>query len=179
MASAGFYAADASALALGRITVQSALGEPLRAEIDLPQITPAEAETLRASTASPEVFRSQGMEYTPTINNLRVALQRRPDGSAVLRLSSDRPVNDPFLDLVLDANWGSGRIVRSYTMLFDPPAMRRNAPAVTAAPQISAPVPQAAPAVRAPAPSRTTESAALPAPNGMVALISREGPPRA
>ncbi|MBU0889638.1 MAG: hypothetical protein KKH21_01920, partial [Gammaproteobacteria bacterium] len=121
VASAGFYAGDAAALALGRITVQSALGEPLRAEIDLPQITPAEADTLRATTATPEVFRAQGMEFTPTMNNLQIQLQRRADGTAVLRLSSDRPVNEPFLDLVLDANWGTGRIVRSYTMLFDPP----------------------------------------------------------
>lgn len=150
VASVGFYATDASALALGRITVQSALGEPLRAEIDLPQITPAEAETLKATTATPEVFRAQGMEYTPAINNLRIQLQRRPDGTAVLRLSSDRPVNDPFLDLVLDANWGSGRIVRSYTMLFDPPALRRSAPSVTASPQVSAPAAPPAPAVRPP-----------------------------
>ena len=136
----GFYADDASALALGRITVQSALGEPLRAEIDLPQITPQEADTLRATTASPEVFRAQGMEFNPAVSNLRVQLQRRADGTAVLRLSSDRPVNDPFVDLVLDASWSSGHIVRSYTMLFDPPALRRTAPAVTSAPQVTAPV---------------------------------------
>lgn len=163
VASAGFYTSDASALALGRITVQSALGEPLRAEIDLPQITPAEADTLRATTAAPEVFRSQGMEYTQTMNNLQIQLQRRPDGTAILRLSSDRPVNEPFLDLVLDANWGSGRIVRSYTMLFDPPTLRRAAPAVTASPQVSAPSAQA-PAVRVPAAPRSTETATPAAP---------------
>ena len=166
VASAGFYASDASALALGRITVQSALGEPLRAEIDLPQITAAEADTLRTTTASPEVFRAQGMEYTQTMNSLRIQLQRRTDGTAVLRLSSDRPVNEPFLDLVLDANWGSGRIVRSYTMLFDPPALRRAAPSVTASPQISAPATSAAtpsaPAVRAPRAVESTASAPRP-----------------
>ncbi len=161
VATAGLYATDASALALGRITVQSALGEPLRAEIDLPQITPAEAETLKASTATPEVFRAQGMEYSPTMNNLQVQLQRRADGSAVLRLSSDRPVNDPFVDLVLDASWGSGRLVRSYTMLFDPPAMRRPAPAVTASPQISPPAsrPEVPPAVA----GRSSNAASAPA----------------
>ncbi|MFN7154602.1 MAG: FimV/HubP family polar landmark protein [Acidovorax sp.] len=163
VASAGFYAGDAAALALGRITVQSALGEPLRAEIDLPQITPAEADTLRATTASPEVFRAQGMEFTPTMNNLQIQLQRRPDGTAVLRLSSDRPVNEPFLDLVLDANWGTGRIVRSYTMLFDPPTLRRQAPAVTASPQISSPPAQQSAAVRAPAAPRSSDVAAAPA----------------
>lgn len=178
VASAGFYAGDASALALGRITVQSALGEPLRAEIDLPQITPAEAESLRATAASPDVFRAQGMEYTPTMNNLQIQLQRRPDGTAVLRLSSERPVNDPFLDLVLDANWGSGRIVRSYTMLFDPPALRRAAPAVTASPQISAPAAPQAPAVRPSAPTRATEAspAAAPAPRTAAAPAAPTAP---
>ncbi len=163
VATAGLYATDASALALGRITVQSALGEPLRAEIDLPQITPAEAETLKATTATPEVFRAQGMEYTPTMNSLQVQLQRRADGSAVLRLSSDRPVNDPFVDIVLDASWGSGRLVRSYTMLFDPPTMRRPAPSVTAAPQITPPAPRAeAPPAVAGRPSPATSAPAAP-----------------
>jgi len=167
----GLHTDDASALALGRITVQSALGEPLRAEIDLPQITPEEADTLRATTASSEVFRAQGMELTPAINNLRMQLQRRADGSAVLRLSSDRPVNDPFVDLVLDASWSSGHIVRSYTMLFDPPGTRRAAPTVTAAPQISAPVAQTqggaapvTPRAAAPAAPRTPVSSAPASP---------------
>lgn len=180
VASAGFYSADASALALGRITVQSALGEPLRAEIDIPQITPAEADTLRATTATPDVFRTQGMEYTPLVSNLQFQLQRRPDGTAFLRLSSDRPVNEPFLDIVLDANWGSGRIVRSYTMLFDPPALRRSAPAVTAAPQITAPASpavQAAPATpRPPVAVRPAESAApRPAPAPVAARAAPAG----
>lgn len=135
----GLHAGEASALALGRITVQSALGEPLRAEIDVPQITAAEAETLRATAASPEVFRSQGMEFNPLMNALQIQLQRRADGSAVLRVSSDRPVNDPFLDLVLDTTWGTGKIVRSYTLLLDPPALRSAPPTATAAPQITAP----------------------------------------
>ena len=165
----GFYADDASALALGRITVQSALGEPLRAEIDLPQITPAEADSLKATAASPEVFRAQGMEYTQAMNNLQIQLQRRPDGRAMLRLSSDRPVNEPFLDLVLDANWGSGHIVRSYTMLFDPPALRRAAPAVTASPQISAPSAPSLPAARTSAAPRFAEASTPAAPRAAAA----------
>lgn len=160
VASFGFYTSDASALALGRLTVQSALGEPLRAEIDLPQITPAEADSLRATAAKPEVFRAQGMEYTPAMNNLRVQLQRRPDGSAVLQVSSDRPVNEPFVDLVLDASWGAGRVVRSYTMLFDPPALRRATPEVTAAPQTSA-APAQAPATSTPSTPSTPRTAAV------------------
>ncbi len=162
LALGGLYAADASALALGRITVQSALGEPLRAEIELPQISASEAETLRTQVAPPETFRAQGMEYSPAINGVQVQLQRRSDGSMVLRLSSTRPINEPFVDLVLNASWGSGQIVRSYTMLFDPPTLRQPPAAVTAPAQAAAP---AAPAAIIPAPafSQPPRSAPMPA----------------
>ena len=56
----------------------------------------------------------------------------------VLRLSSSRPINEPFVDLVLDATW-SRAIVRSYTMLFDPPAQAAKPAEVTVAPQLAAP----------------------------------------
>jgi len=164
VASAGLYTTDACALALGRITVQSALGEPLRAEIDLPQITPAEADSLRTQIASPEVFRSQGMEYSPSISGLQIQMQRRADGSMALRLSSNRPVNDPFVDLVLDATWSSGHLVRSYTMLFDPPALRKAPATVTAAPQTTAPAVAAAVPAR-PAPAATATPAMAPSPS--------------
>jgi pilus assembly protein FimV len=158
--SVGLYAPDASALALGRITVQSALGEPLKAEVELPQVTEAEASSLKAQIATPDAFRAQGMEYSSAVNGLQVQLHRRADGSAVLRLSSNRPVNEPFVDLVLNASWDSGQIVRSYTMLFDPPSMRRAPAAVTAPAQTSAS--PAAPAVQSAPPEAPARQAARP-----------------
>lgn len=171
MATLGLYAADASALALGPIMVQSALGEPLRAEIDLPQISPAEADTLRVSPAAPEIFRSQGMEYSPVVTQMRVQLERRSNGRMVLQLSSDRPVNDPFVDLVIDASWGTGRITRSYTMLFDPPALRRPPVALAAAPQIT-------PAPATPAPTAATPASppAAPAPSPVAPITDATSP---
>ncbi|CAC9678808.1 Tfp pilus assembly protein FimV [Delftia tsuruhatensis] len=145
--SVGLPASEAWALALGRVNVQSALGEPLRAEVEIPQITAAEAEGLRVGVAPPSVFRTQGMEYNATASQVRVSVQRRADGSAVLRLTSTQPVNEPFVDLVIDASWASGNLQRNYTLLLDPPALQRPAPAVTAAAQASAPEP-AAPARR-------------------------------
>ena len=135
--STGLFTADVHALALGQIHVRSALGEPLRADIDLPQVSAAEAESLKATTAAPDVYRAQGLEYTPSVNDIRVQFQRRPDGTGVLRLSSSKAINDPFIDLVIDATWASGHIVRSYTMLLDPPEMRRPAAPQTTAPQIT------------------------------------------
>ena len=62
------------------------------------------------------------------MSSLQATLQRRADGRAYIRLSSDRPINDPFVDMILEASWSSGRIVRDYTMLFDPPSLRKPPP---------------------------------------------------
>ncbi|MDP3413837.1 MAG: fimbrial protein FimV, partial [Polaromonas sp.] len=119
IALAGTFASlQVQALGLGRVTVQSALGEPLRAEIDIPEINAEEAASLRASVASADAFKAAGLEYSAAVTNLQISLQRRPDGRSYLRLTSDRPVSEPFVDLILEARWASGRIVRDYTMLF-------------------------------------------------------------
>lgn len=165
----GLSASDANALALGRLSVQSALGEPLRAEIDIPEINAAEADSLRAAIASPEAYKAAGLDYNPALNGLRLALQKRPDGRTVLRITGDRPVNEPFLDLVLDANWAAGRTVRDYTLLLDPPVTRAPA-AVATAPQIT---PPATPR-EASAPVQTVRPAS-PAPS--VAPTPRPAPP--
>ena len=147
------WGSNATALSLGRISVQSALGEPLRAEIEVPEINAEEAASLKPSIALPEAFRAAGLEYNPAMAAMQVTLQRRADGRAYLRLSSDRAINDPFVDMILVANWATGRIVRDYTLLFDPPSLRK-APA-------TAPTPAQVPA-QIPAPSsasRTTSAA--------------------
>ncbi|WP_341481301.1 FimV/HubP family polar landmark protein [Variovorax terrae] len=140
------------------------LGEPLRAEIDIPEINADEAGSLKATVAPPSAYRAAGLEYNSSVANLQISLQRRADGTMYLSLSSPRAVNDPFIDLVLEANWASGRIVRDYTMLFDPPSMRQpaspTAPMVSAAP---APAPLPAPAV-AVRPAAPVTAPASPAP---------------
>lgn len=157
----GLASVDAQALALGRINVLSALGEPLRAEIDIPDINADEASSLRATVASPETFRASGLDYNILVSSVTVQLQKRPDGRSFLRLTSPRPVNDPFLDLILETQWSNGRIVRDYTLLFDPPSLRQPAPAPTAA-QV-APAASARPAPAAPA-TPPLAVAAAPAP---------------
>jgi pilus assembly protein FimV len=169
----GFTSTGALALSLGRITVLSALGEPLRAEIDVPEINAEEAASLRASVASPSAFVAAGLEYNPAMSGLQTSLQRRPDGRAFIRLTSDRSINDPYVDMILEATWSSGRIVRDYTMLFDPPTLRQAAAPtlaqVTAAPPAAASVPTPAVATTAPSPSAPSTGTVRTAP----ALLQR------
>ncbi|RYG11076.1 MAG: fimbrial protein FimV, partial [Burkholderiales bacterium] len=59
----GAWTSGAQAMALGRVTVQSALGEPLRADIDIPEINAEEVASLKAAVASPDAFRAAGLEF--------------------------------------------------------------------------------------------------------------------
>ena len=173
--SLGLYSTNALALALGPITVQSSLGEPLRAEIELVQVTPPEAETLRVTTATPETFRAQGMEYSPVMTRVQIELKRRSNGSAVLRLTSDRPVSEPFVDLVVDANWNTGRLTRSYTMLFDPPTLRKAPVEAVAKPEVTAPARPAESAPSRPSPARSAPAASTAAPAGEQSVTVKPG----
>jgi pilus assembly protein FimV len=172
-ATACLCSVQASALGLGRLNVQSALGEALRAEIEVTSITPEEAASLKLRVAPPEAYRAAGVEYNAALPSAQVQVVRRADGRSVLRVTSERAVLEPFVDVIIEANWTNGRLVREYTMLFDPPAATRTAqapvtaPVTTAAP--AAPVVAAAPVapVPAPVPAPTTAPApvaAVPAP---------------
>lgn len=122
------------AAGLGAISVLSGLGQPLRAEIEL-NATPQELESLSARVASAEAFRQANLPYSSALAALRLAVEKRGSG-AVVRISSDRPLNDPFVDLLLELDWASGRLIREYTFLLDPVPL--NAPAPLAA-QVTAP----------------------------------------
>ena len=162
-------ATGAMALSLGRITVQSALGEPLRAEIEVPIINAEELASLRTAVALPDAFVAAGLEYNPALSSLQAVLQRRPDGRAYIRLTSDRPINDPFVDMILEASWSSGRIVRDYTMLFDPPSLRKPAQVTPTLPQAAAPV-VPRPVQTPTSSTETTRPAAQPGPSGQIAV---------
>ncbi len=184
---------DVHALALGRITVQSALGEALRAEVDITEINASEAATLQATIASPDAFRAAGVEFMPVLNGVQISMQRRTDGRSFLRLTGSRPVTEPFVDLILEANWSSGRVARDYTMLFDPPGLRSNsatAQATITAPVVTRPL-TIAPgpiAVEIPRPASTAINpprpvtpaySPPPAPTGPVAVAKPAATPRA
>ena len=141
-------ASGASALGLGRLQVQSALGEALRAEIDVTSISPEEQGNLRLRVASPEAYRAAGVDYNAVLPGTQVELRRRPDGRPFLKITSDRGVQEPFIDVILEINWPTGRLVREYTMLFDPPTTARAAPpapATAAVANANAPAAQAMP----------------------------------
>lgn len=112
--------ANVQAEALGKLKVLSTLGQPLQAEIELISTAPEEAESLEAKVASFDTFRQANIEYNPVLSSLRFAIDRRA-GRRVIRVTSAQPVNEPFVDLLLELRSNDGRLVREYLFLLDPP----------------------------------------------------------
>ena len=151
----------ASALGLGRLNVQSSLGEVLRAEIDVTNMTAEEQANLKIRVASPDAYRAANVDYNPVLPSTRATLERRADGRLFVRLASDRGVQEPFVDVILEISWATGRLVREYTLLFDPPTAVRAAAPTPQGGTTTAPVISAAPP--APMPLAPSTSAAATA----------------
>ena len=150
----GAFASHAYALGLGEIKLNSALHQPLDAEITLLSATPEEVDQLKVRLASPEAYAEAGVDRIYLHTRLKFAVTTRPDGTAVIKVTSQEPVREPYLDFMVQASWASGQLVREYTMLIDPPALM---PAEAPAPAPAVPT-TARQAVPAPAPSRPDAS---------------------
>ncbi len=118
------------ALGLGRLTVDSALGQPLSARIELNSASREDLDSIAARIADPALYRQNNLAYPPILTRARVSLERSPSGQTVLRVSTTAPVNEPYLDLLVEINWAAGRVVREYTFLLDPPGMPTPAPVI-------------------------------------------------
>jgi pilus assembly protein FimV len=169
----------AQAAGLGRLIVLSPLGSPLLAEIELVSLQPGEEDGLTARIASSEAFRQAGIEPSGALRTVRFAVVRR-DGRAVIRVTSSQPINEPFIDLLVELEGSGGRLVREYTFLLDPPEYRGTqaiaaAPAAPARPSAQ-PLPplETVPEPRAAAPAQERLTAA-PAPERSAAERSAAG----
>lgn len=138
----------ASAAGLGKLTVLSALGQPFHAEIDLISVSKDELGTLSARLASPDAYKQKNLQYSPLLTGLRLNIEKRADGQLYIKVTSTRFANDPFADLLIELYWSSGRIVREYMALIDPPGYGLSSSvSVPAVPQpYPVPAPQPPPA---------------------------------
>ena len=145
---------------LGRLTVLSALGRPLHAEIEL--VAAPGDQDIVARLPSPEAFSRAGIEMSPVLLSLRFSIERR-NGRQILRVTTTQPVNEPFLDLLVDLQWNSGRLLREYTVLLDPPEFKRQAIAAAPPPAPKPAAPRPAPSESKPAPVEAKPAPSLQA----------------
>ncbi len=156
MAAALVAAGAVQALGLGRLTVESGLGQPLSARIDLTSASRDELDTLTARIADPTLYRQNNLAFQSVLSRTRVSIEQGPTGP-YLRVTSPTPVNEPYLDLMVEVNWASGRVVRNYTFLLDPPGVTAQAPVEPVTPARGA---RTAPAPAAAAPAAAAQPTA-------------------
>lgn len=166
---------SAMALGLGDIRVLSRPGQPLVAEIPVISADPAELQNLRVGLASPVTFERVGLQRPAgLVSELQFELTRNAQGRAIIRVTSQTPVETPSLAFLVEADWGQGRLVREYSALVDAPSTAQ----AVSEPEIVAPAGAlsnsiergavAGPATDAPAraaaaPPRTTPATPAPA----------------
>lgn len=165
------------AAGLGKLTVYSGIGQPLNAEVAL-TATPAELSSLTAKLASPEAFREAGIEYMSALSGLRFSVAKLPNNQSVLKLTTVRPVDEPFLHFLVELNWSAGRMLREYTFLLDPPEMLQAAKAASiVAPVAPAAVALPPPPAKPPQPAKPAKPP-VPVPQAQPASPPDAAPPR-
>ncbi len=135
------------ALGLGEIHLNSALNEPMNAEIDLIAASPDELAALRATLANREAFTRYGIDRPPFLSTLTFKVGKAKDGRQALLVRSTDAIPEPFVTFLVEVNWARGRLMREYTVLLDPPVYTPGETASSAAP-VAAPTVTATPARR-------------------------------
>jgi pilus assembly protein FimV len=162
---------QALALGLGPIQVKSGLNQPLSAEIPVIAESPAEVNDLRAALASSEDFQRVGLSRERVSVPIEFNIGSNGRGQTVIKLSTKESVSEPFLDFLIEVNWGKGKLLREYTVLLDPPVAapaivttnKSTTAPVAAAPAVSTPPPRPKPVESAPLASQVQPTPAKPA----------------
>lgn len=127
----------ALAVGLGQASVSSYLNAPLNASLPLLGSSDYPLEEVRVSVADPADFSAAGLEWTPLAASIRIHVQEQQDGRQI-RLISEQPMNEPWLELLLTIEHPGGREMQDVTLLFDPqgyaqPLPQTQSPATTQA----------------------------------------------
>jgi pilus assembly protein FimV len=124
------------ALGMGKLVLRSGLDEPLMGEIEISSLSPQELKTLKPTLGSRADFDSAGIERPFFLTGIKYEVTQH-DGRAFLRLSTDEPIREPFLHLLLQLEWSGGKLIREYTALLDPPQWATAKPAEIQPPNVA------------------------------------------
>jgi pilus assembly protein FimV len=110
------------AAALGEISVQSAIGQRLSAEIEIVGLSKNDADTIALRLAPLEAYKEAGLDYSAVLRSMRFNIEKKAE-RYVVRLSSEEVVNDPFITILFEIDTDGNRNIRQYALLLDPPAV--------------------------------------------------------
>ena len=109
------------AAGLGNFTLNSYLGQPFRAEIDIVSINKEDISTLSAKLASRKTFQHLSVDYAPFLSEFEISIENRINGQPYVKITSPQQIVEPFLSILVELNWSSGHLIREYVVLLDSP----------------------------------------------------------
>ena len=110
-------------LGLGKLELGSALNQQFEAEIELTNVGQLTIDEVLPNLASQDDFARVGVERNDILTDLRFKVVANSQGKLVLKVTSTRPIIEPFLNFIVEVLWPSGRILREYIVLLDPPVL--------------------------------------------------------
>jgi pilus assembly protein FimV len=131
------HASSVMALGLGELTLDSFLNEPLKARVDLLNTGGLHQDEIRIRLATREDFEKMGLDRAYFLTNIKFEVKLDDQGRAQVVMSSDDPVLEPYLDFIVEARWPSGRLLREYTVLVDPPVFDKTSPVISASQRVA------------------------------------------
>ncbi len=127
---------SALALGLGEIKLDSFLNEPLKAEVSLLDAGGLHGDQIRIRLATREDFEKMGVERAYFLTSIQFDVEVDASGRGRIVITSQDPVLEPYLDFIVEARWPSGRLLREYTVLVDPPLFDESVPVISASEQV-------------------------------------------
>ena len=122
------YSSWVSALGLGELVLTSALNEPLSAEVTLLNIGELSEAEMLINLASKEDFELAGTVREFHLVDLRFSVDLSNKDKPTIRVTSTKPIREPYLDFLIELQWPSGRLLREYTVFLDLPVFATNVP---------------------------------------------------
>lgn len=155
----GVGSSSVFAVGLGNITLQSSLYQPLSARIELVDVGELEASDFHIGLASNDEFARSGLDRTQLMSDMHFTPVIEPGGKSYIRVTSTRPVSEPYLSFLVGLELPGGRQLREFTVLIDPPGYQ-----VPASPAVSRSNSYAQVEVSRPAAPRASRPSTPPAP---------------
>lgn len=108
------------AAGLGRLNVISTVGQPLQAEVELLDVNPEDAKSIKAKVGSKEAYNAAGLKGNG-LDDVNIEVKQKSNGTHYLSISSNKPMNESFLNLLVEAEGANGsKFTRDYSVLLDP-----------------------------------------------------------
>src|SRR6056297_838395 len=130
-------ASSALALGLGELKLDSYLNEPLSASVDLLNTGNLHEDEIKIRLGTREDFQRLGLDRTFFLTSIQFEVVVDDNGRAGIVMTTDDPVLEPYLAFIVEARWPSGRLLREYTVLIDPPAFREEALTISASERVA------------------------------------------